>query len=130
MTPVGGTIGDRSAQVSRRTGARSGEFVYLHTTEPEDFRAIEDIGAVLRNAGYLVGDTVFTRNNTQGDVRFFFAGDRRAAERVKSVVEAELQTRGYPRPLQLLERDGRKFRFAAPRKIEVWLPRLSQSGPQ
>jgi hypothetical protein len=120
-TPLGGTTGRSSlAGIEENWSAfGGGEFVYLHTTEPEDFRAIEGTGAVLRSAGYVVGDTIFTRNNTQGDV-FFFAADRRAAECVKSVVEAELQTCGYPRPLQL--RDGRKFRFAAPRKIEVWLP--------
>jgi type II secretory pathway predicted ATPase ExeA len=129
-TLVGGTMHDRSSAVSRRTGARSGELVYLHTTEPEDFRAVEDIGAVLRSEGYVVGDIIFTRNNTEGDVRFFFAADRQAAERVKSVVEAELQTRGYSRRLQLLERDGRKFRFATPRKLEVWLPALTQSAPR
>jgi hypothetical protein len=132
-TPVGDTAvptDDRSPQLWRRTEARSGELVYLHTSQPEDFRAIEDIGAVLRSEGYVVRDIRFTRNSTQGDVRFFFAGDRQAAERLKSVVEAELQTRGYSRNLQLLERDGRKFRFAAPGKIEVWLPPLTQPGPK
>ena len=120
-------IGDPSPQLEKRTVARQSELVYLHTSQPADSRALEDIGAVLRSEGYVVRDTRFTRNSTQGDVRFFFAGDRRAAERVKSVVEAELQTRGYPRRLQLLERDGRKFRFAAPGKIEVWLPPLTRS---
>jgi general secretion pathway protein A len=129
-TPLGGAVAprdDRSSQLQSRTEARSGELVYLHTSQPADFRTLEDIGAVLRSEGYVVRDTRFTSNSTQGDVRFFFAGDRRAAERVKSVVEAELQTRGYSRRLQLLERDGRKFRFAAPRKIEVWLPPLTRS---
>jgi hypothetical protein len=123
--PVRGTTANRTSQLSKRTEARSGELVYLHTTEPEDFRAVEDIGAVLRREGYIVGETIFTRNNTEGDVRFFFASDRQAAQRVKSVVEAELLSHGYSQRLQILERDGRKFRFAAPRKIEVWLPRLS-----
>src|SRR6185437_9705544 len=43
-TPVGDTVlptDNRSAHVSRTTGTRSGELVYLHTAEPEDFRAIE-----------------------------------------------------------------------------------------
>ena len=131
-TPLGDTVlppDDRSPQLWRETGARSGELVYLHTSKPEDFRAIENIGAALRSEGYVVRDIRFTTNSTQGDVRFFFTGDRRAAERVKSVVESELQTRGYARRLQLLERDGRRFRFAAPGKIEVWLPPLSQPRP-
>jgi general secretion pathway protein A len=118
---------DQTPQLQRRTGERSGGPVYLHTSRRGDLPALEDIGAVLRNEGYVVRDTRFTRNSTQGDVRFFFTGDRRAAERVKNVVEAQLQSRGYSRRLQLLERDGRKFRFAAPGKIEVWLPPLTQS---
>jgi hypothetical protein len=118
-----------SPQPERRTAAaRQGELVYLHTSQPEDFRALADISAVLRSEGFIVRDTRFTKNSTQGDVRFFFAGDRRAAERVKSVVEQQLQTRGYSRRLQLLERDGRKFQFAAPGKIEVWLPPLTSAG--
>jgi general secretion pathway protein A len=118
---------DHAPQLQMRTVERPGELVYLHTSQRDDFPALEDIGAVLRNEGYVVRDTRFTRNSTQGDVRFFFSGDRRAAERVKSVLEAQLQSRGYPRRLQLLERDGRKFRFAAPGKIEVWLPPLTRS---
>ena len=120
---------DRSSQVWTSTGARSGELVYLHTSHPEDFRAIEDIGAALRSEGYVVRDTRFTTNSTQGDVRFFFTGDRQAAQRVKSIVESELQIRGYPRRIQLLARDGRRFRFAAPGKIEVWLPPLREPRP-
>jgi type II secretory pathway predicted ATPase ExeA len=120
---------ERSSQVSSRIEARSGELVYLHTSNPEDFRAIEEVGAALRKEGYVVRDIRFTTNSTQGDVRFFFTGDRQAAQRVKSVVESELQTRGYSRRLQLIERDGRRFRFAAPGKIEVWLPPLSQPRP-
>ena len=119
--------GEPSPQLEKRTVAGRSELVYLHTSQAEDFPALGDIGAVLRKEGYVVRDTRFTRNSTQGDVRFFFAGDRRAAERVKKVVEAELQTRGYARRLQLLERDGKKFRFAAPGKIEVWLPPLTSS---
>ncbi|HEY1234035.1 MAG TPA: AAA family ATPase [Candidatus Binatia bacterium] len=131
-TPVDDTVlatDSRSPQVWTRTEARSGELVYLHTSHPEDFRAIEDIGAALRGEGYVVRDIRFTTNSTQGDVRFFFTSDRQAAQRVKNVVESELQTRGYWRRLQLLERDGRRFRFAAPGKIEVWLPPLSRPRP-
>ena len=102
--------------LEKRTVARRGELVYLHTSQAEDFRALEDIGAVLQSEGYVVRDIRFTRNSTQGDVRFFFPGDRRAAERVKSVVEAELQTRGYARRLQLLERDGKKVPLLRARK--------------
>jgi general secretion pathway protein A len=118
---------DHRPQFQSRAVERPGELVYLHTSRRDDLPALEDIGAVLRNEGYVVRDTRFTRNSTQGDVRFFFTGDRRAAERVKGVVEAQLRSRGYSRRLQLLERDGRKFRFAAPGKIEVWLPPLTQS---
>ena len=57
-------------------------------------------------------------------MRFFFLQDRREAERIKSVVESELGRRGYPMSLELLERDGRRFEFAAPGKIEVWLTAL------
>jgi hypothetical protein len=125
---VGSGDGASPQPESRTAAARQGGLVYLHTSQPEDLRALEDISSVLRSEGYIVRDTRFTSNTTRGDVRFFFAGDRRAAERVKSVVEQQLQTRGYSRRLQLLERDGRKFRFAAPGKIEVWLPPLSQAN--
>jgi hypothetical protein len=63
----------------------------------------------------------------KGDVRFFFLQDRRNAKTVRSVVQSELGRRGYPIALKLLERDGRKFEFAAPGKIEVWLPPLPNS---
>ena len=106
----------------------SGDLQSRSDSEPDQEVPKTSPGAITES--YVARDTRFTRNSTQGDVRFFFAGDRRAAERVKSVVEAELQTRGYSRRLQLLERDGRKFRFAAPGKIEVWLPPLTQSDPK
>jgi hypothetical protein len=132
-TPIADTVSptdDRSPRVWSRTGARSGELVYLHTSHPEDVQAVEEVSAALRSEGYVVRDIRLTPNSTQGDVRFFFTGDRQVAQRVKSVVESEeLQTRGYSRRLQLLERDGRRFRFAAPGKIEVWLPSLRQPSP-
>ena len=80
--------------------------------------------------GYKVPEIRFVRGRTQGDVRFFFIRDRRQAERVKSLVESELSRRGYPISLKLLERDGRKFESAAPRKLEVWLPPLGRSSAQ
>jgi hypothetical protein len=60
-------------------------------------------------------------------VRFFFGGDQYAAEKVKALVQTELGKRGYAVPLQILQRDGKKFQFAAPGNIEVWLPPLHHS---
>lgn len=101
--------------------------VYLHTSARNDRSVLEEISDVLRVKGYTVADTRLTRGRTQGDVRFFFLQDRRNAETVRSVVQSELGRRGYPIALKLLERDGRKFEFAAPGKIEVWLPPLPNS---
>jgi type II secretory pathway predicted ATPase ExeA len=98
--------------------------VYLHTSHPADLPVLEDVGDVLRLDGYQVREPRLSRNTTQGDIRFFFRGDRRAAERLKSRFQLELAKRGYSLSLQLLERDGRKFVHAAPGKIEVWLPPL------
>lgn len=106
---------------------QSAPIVYLHTSEERDRSVLEEIGNTLRVNGYTVRDTRFTRNKTQGDVRFFFTRDRHAAERVMSVVQSELVKRGYSVSLQLLERDGKKFQFAAPGKIELWLPPLPHS---
>ena len=106
------------------TASQPAELVYVHTSEQRDFQVLGDIGEVLRMDGYIVPETRFTSNRTQGDVRFFFESDRRAAERVRAIVQSELRRHGYSQPLQLLERDGRKFQFAAPGKIEVWLPPL------
>jgi hypothetical protein len=104
-----------------------GPIVYVHTSRPGDVPLIEDIGVALRREGYRVRDTRLSRNGTQGDVRFFFNRDRRDAEQLRSRLQAELGKRGYELSLQLLERDGRKFAHAAPGKIEVWLPPLSNS---
>ena len=60
-------------------------------------------------------------------MRFFFAQDRRDAESVKSIVESEFGRLGYRISLEVLERDGNKFQFAAPGKIEVWIPPLPKS---
>jgi general secretion pathway protein A len=103
---------------------QSAPIVYVHTSEERDRFVLEEIGNVLRVNGYTVRNTRFTRNKTQGDVRFFFTRDRRAAEKVMSVVQSELAKRGYSVSLQLMERDGKKFQFAAPGKIELWLPPL------
>jgi general secretion pathway protein A len=104
-----------------------GAKVYVHTSQAGDRSVVDEIGQALRIHGYTIPDTRFTAGRTQGDVRFFFPQDRRDAARVKSVVESELERRGYRISLQLLERDGRKFRFAAPGNIEVWLPPLPKA---
>jgi type II secretory pathway predicted ATPase ExeA len=101
--------------------------VYLHTSARNDRSVLEEISDALRVKGYSVADTRITGGRTQGDVRFFFLQDRRNAETVRSVVQSELGRRGYPIALKLLERDARKFEFAAPGKIEVWLPPLPNS---
>ncbi len=111
-------------RVTTPVSQQSAPIVYLHTSEVRDRFVLEEIGNILRVNGYAVRDTRFTRNKTQGDVRFFFPRDRRDAERVKSVVQSELAKRGYSVSLQLMERDGKKFQFAAPGKIELWLPPL------
>jgi hypothetical protein len=110
------------------TAAENNQFapiIYVHTSEERDRSVLDEIGQVLRVNGYSVRDTRFSTHRTGGDVRFFFARDRREAERVKSVVQSELGKRGYALSLQLLERDGKRFEHAAPGKIEVWLPPLA-----
>ena len=86
---------------------------------------IEEVGKALYAAGYDLPDTRVAAGKTGGDVRFFFPGDRREANEIKALIEGELRRHGYPVSLQLLERDGRKFQYAAPGKIEVWLPSLA-----
>lgn len=102
--------------------------VYVHASKKRDRLVLEEISDALRDKGYTTPDTRLTSGRTQGDVRFFFPQDQRDAEGVKSLVESELARRGYRISLELLERDGRKFQFAAPGKIEVWLPPLPDSG--
>jgi general secretion pathway protein A len=104
-----------------------GAKVFLHTSKEGDRPILEGIGDVLRLKGYTIPETRLSSSRTQGDVRFFFSQDRPAAERVKLVVEAELTGLGFPITLQLLERDGKQFQFAAPGKIEVWIPPLPVS---
>jgi general secretion pathway protein A len=104
---------------------REGARVFVHTPTYRDRPVIEEVGKALHAAGYELPDTRVAAGKTGGDVRFFFPGDRREANTVKFLIEAELRKRGFPISLQLLERDGRKFQHAAPGKIEVWLPPLA-----
>jgi hypothetical protein len=104
-----------------------GAKVFLHTSKEGDRFILEEIGATLRVKGYTIPETRLSSSRTQGDVRFFFSQDRRDAESVKSIVESELGRLGYRISLEVLERDGRKFQFAAPGKIEVWIPPLPKS---
>jgi general secretion pathway protein A len=101
--------------------------VFLHTSKEGDRSILEEIGDALRIKGYTIPDTRLSSSRTQGDVRFFFSQDRADAESVKSIVEAELGRLGYRISLDVLERDGKKFQFAAPGKIEVWMPPLPKS---
>jgi general secretion pathway protein A len=98
--------------------------VFVHTPEDADRPVITQIAKALKAAGYELPDPRIADGRTGGDVRFFFSGDRKEANTVKSLVETELRKRGFAISLQLLERDGRKFQHAAPGKIEVWLPPL------
>jgi hypothetical protein len=98
--------------------------VFVHTPTYRDRPLIEEVGKALHAAGYDLPDTRVAAGKTGGDVRFFFPGDRREANEIKALIEGELRKHGYPVSLQLLERDGRKFQYAAPGKIEVWLPSL------
>jgi general secretion pathway protein A len=102
--------------------------VFVHTPEHADRPVISQIAKTLQAAGYELPDPRIANGRTQGDVRFFFPGDRREANTVKFLIEAELRKLGFPISLQLLERDGKKFQHAAPGKIEVWLPALEQSA--
>lgn len=108
--------------------ARGDARVFVHTPTERDQPVIKEVGKALQAAGYELPDTRIAAGKTAGDVRFFFPDDRREADRIKSLVEAELRRRGFPVSLQLLERDGRKFQYAAPGKIEVWLPPLANQS--
>jgi type II secretory pathway predicted ATPase ExeA len=101
--------------------------VFLHTSKEGDRSILEEIGDALRVKGYTIPETRLSSSRTQGDVRFFFSQDRLDAEKVKSIVELELRRLGYRISLDVLERDGKKFQFAAPGKIEVWIPPLPTS---
>ena len=107
--------------------SRPAATVYVHTSRQVDFAILDEIGEVLRENGYNVQETRLTPNGTRGDVRFFFGGDQYAAQKVKTLVQTELGKRGYVVPLQMMQRDGKKFQFAAPGNIEVWLPPLHHS---
>jgi general secretion pathway protein A len=99
--------------------------VFMHTPTYRDRPVIEEVGKALHAAGYDLPETRVAAGKTDGDVRFFFPGDRREANEIKSLIEGELRKHGFSISLQLLERDGRKFQYAAPGKIEVWLPSLA-----
>jgi general secretion pathway protein A len=104
-----------------------GAKVFLHTSKAGDRSMLEEIGDALRVKGYTIPETRLSSSRTQGDVRFFFSQDQQDAEKVKSIVELELRRLGYRISLDVLERDGKKFQFAAPGKIEVWIPPLPSS---
>ena len=112
------------APATRET-VRGSARVFVHTPEYADRPVIVQVAKTLQAAGYELPDPRIANGRTGGDVRYFFPGDRREANTVKFLIEAELRKRGFPISLQLLERDGRKFQHAAPGKIEVWLPPLS-----
>ena len=107
------------------TALRGVPRVFVHTPTYRDRPVIEEVGKALHAAGYDLPDTRVAAGKTDGDVRFFFPGDRREANEIKSLIEGELRKHGFSVSLQLLERDGRKFQHAAPGKIEVWLPSLA-----
>ena len=98
----------------------------MHTSEERDRVVLEEIGNALRAKGYQVPDTRLTSAKTAGDVKFFFPQDRENAARLESAVETELNSRGYQISLELLERDGAKFQYAVPGKIEIWVPPLAK----
>ena len=104
-----------------------GTKVFLHTSDERDRSVLEEIGDALRVKGYTIPETRLSLSRTQGDIRFFFSQDRSDAESVKSIVESEFGRLGYRISLEVLERDGNKFQFAAPGKIEVWIPLLPKS---
>jgi general secretion pathway protein A len=114
----------RSLTHPRKETVRGNARVFVHTPELADRPVTTQIAKALQAAGYELPDPRIVNGRTGGDVRFFFPGDRREANTIKFLVEAELRKRGFPVSLQLLERDGRKFQHAAPGKIEVWLPLL------
>lgn len=117
------------APTTRET-ARGSARVFVHTPEHADRPVITQVAKALQAAGYELPDPRIANGRTGGDVRFFFSEDRREANTVKFLVEAELRKRGFPISLQLLERDGRKFQNAAPGKIELWLPPLADLSPK
>src|SRR5262249_36848118 len=98
-----------------------GAKVFLHTSKAGDRSILEEIGDALRVKGYTIPETRLSSSRTQGDVRFLFSQDQQDAGKVKSIVESELRKLGYRISLDVLERDGKKFQFAAPGKIEVWI---------
>ena len=117
----------QNASLTAQKTDQIGTKVFLHTLDERDRSVLEEVGAALRVRGYIIPETRLSSSRTQGDVRFFFAQDRREAESVKSIVESEFGRLGYRISLEVLERDGKQFQFAAPGKIEVWIPPLPSS---
>ena len=113
---------------ARKETVRGNARVFVHTPEQADRHVITQIAQALQAAGYELPDPRVANGGTGGDVRFFFPGDRREANTIKFLIEAELRKRGFPISLQLLERNGKKFPHAAPGKIEVWLPPLLEQS--
>jgi hypothetical protein len=95
--------------------------VYLHYRPTVDHELVDAVADVLRSFDYRVADERRVTQPTDGDVRFFFEDDRKAALHVKALAESVLATKGYDAPLALLDRRGR-IRTAWPGLIEVWLP--------
>jgi general secretion pathway protein A len=116
----------KTSLAALKTG-EAGAKIFLHTSKEGDRALLEEIGDALRVKGYTIPETRLSSSRTQGDVRFFFSQDRVDAEKVKSIVESELDRLGYRISLDVLERDGKQFQFAAPGKIEVWIPPLPSS---
>ena len=113
-----------SLAATKREAAGGHARVFVHTPNYRNEPVIKEVGKALQTAGYGTPEIRIATGKTGGDVRFFFPSDRREANTVKFLIEAELRKRGFPVSLQVLERDGRKFQHAAPGKIEVWLPPL------
>ena len=115
------------AEPTPKTSPRDAR-VFVHVVKRQDRPVVEEVGNALRAAGYEIPDTRVVSGKTAGDVRFFFPQDRDEANKVRSAVEAELKKHGYQLALQLLERDGTRFQYATPGKIEVWLPPLTSGS--
>jgi hypothetical protein len=95
--------------------------VYLHYRGTVDREVVDAVADVLRSFDYRVADERLVTQPTDGDVRFFFEDDRKAALHVKALAESVLATKGHVEPLALLDRRGR-IPTAWPGLVEVWLP--------
>jgi hypothetical protein len=95
--------------------------VYVHYRHAEDRAIVDELADLLGSLDYQVTDKRLVTQPTAGDVRYFHADDRHAAEHVKALVEQFLTTKRRTKRLGLLERIGR-FDEARPGLVEVWLP--------